>query len=797
MVPTTTPFYWPWIPLMPVPHPDFFTSEKEKDDNPAYDNSVARWCISSVIDTARNYYLNEYVANMAMVNNMTGAASWGSSEQVREFLGDQNNPTGRLALKYAIMQPSYTRLVGSASRLSISPKAVSWSSNVAARLDAKLAERLLYAQAASLGGEIGEAVMQNTGVLPDEDAEEQRFRNLWTDPYESTMTRFLTSLSKHQGFEDMRRQVAGNISTSGVGSVYFFTNGNNVEKMVCDPAEIGWDMRAKKPDFSDGMFCYWYPAMDVPSIAEQYQPSDDVLKALQKWANQSVPYSNVGTYAWPGGKYRVFKTQFKDFRTIERGYVSVDGVPTFVTINEPDYARRDGQPRYTDKDLIPPPENEFTVTWSNKEFKQMKVKRKIQYLRYCDFIPWEYLPYSVTKGTKVDTQAYREVMRDLKDQGMNFISNCGDLVLDHGCHPLQERDPDDIYGVSFTHKFASWMYVGNLPVAPLSCMRDMQSVMNATLSDMMMRLSRAEMPTTIFDQDALAGANLRQEDVVANLKIGKAFGIQSQVVGGVQNAISQTANSLGPDFFNRFTILNQLYQMNQNSSGLYDQNFGAPGGQDMLVRVKELQNQQAGIMLQPFMDTNESVFKQCHQFNASGSKLFYAQRPWLLNRLVGDEGEKIIIESQDFMNEAFRVEVVMSASPEQRKEEARMMIIGQGGYLDRGFLDATMATELLANGALPEDVDQAAARHTKRVAEAQQAMAEDQKKQMALAAAQERMDLLNEQEQKLGLEQGKLGLNADKAKMSAVKPIISAQAEWLKPMDHDMQPEAEDALAGR
>lgn len=785
-----TPYYWPWIPLMPVPRPSILTPERVKDsDESGYDNATARWCISSVIDTARNYYLNEYVANVAMVNNMTGAASWGSTEQIREFLGDQNNPTGRLALKYAIMQPSYTRLVGSASRLSISPKAVSWSSNVAARLDAKMSERLLMAQAASLGGEIGEAVMKNTGVLPDEEAEERAFLNTWTDPYERTMTRFLTSLAKHQDLDGIRKQVAGNIATSGVGSVYYFTNGNNVEKMVCDPSEIGWDMRAKKTDFSDGTFCYWYPAMDVASIAEEYQPKDEIIRNLEKWANQSLPYSNVGTYAWPGGKYRVFKTQFKDVRTVERGYVMEDGVPSFCTINEPDPSRRDGKPEYTDKDLIPPPENRFTATWSEKEFRQKKVSRRIQYLRFCDFIPWEYLPFTYTKNTKVGTREYMEVKRDLKDQGMDFTTVCGDLVLAHGRHPLQERDPDDVYAVSFTHKFASWMWLGNLPVAPLSCMRDIQSVMNATLSDQMLRLSRAEMPTTIFDEGALAGANITQEEAVANLKIGKAFGIQSQIVGGVNQAVTQTANGLGPDFFNRFTILNQLYQMNQNSSGLYDQNFGAPGGQDMLVRVKELQNQQSGIMLQPFMDTNESVFKQCHQFNASGAKQFYAQRTWLLNRLVGDEGERIIIESQDFMDEAFRVEVVMSASPEQRKEEARMMIIGQGGYLDRQLLDDVTAMQLLADGALPEDVDMAAAQFTKRKAEAQQQMLQQQQQQAAMLAAQQRLDALNQQEQELAERQGKLALGNKKADQAAMRPLIAEQAKWLGPQDMDFKEE--------
>ena len=190
-------------------------------------------------------------------------------------------------------------------------------------------------------------------------------------------------------------------------------------------------------------------------------------------------------------------------------------------------------------------------------------------------------------------------------------------------------------------------------------------------------------------------------------------------------------------------------------------------------------------MMKPLLSCNQSIFTQCHQFNSMAGRMFYAQRPWLLNRFVGDEGERILMASQDMMDEAFRVEVTVAASPEQRQEQARMMISGEGGYLDRQFLDPQTATQLLADGAMPEDVDRAAARFTKMLAEAQEQLQQQQQQQMAMAAAGEQMNALNEQEQKLSDQQGKLALGNKKADQTAMKPLIAAQAEWLKPQEQD------------
>jgi len=237
----TATSYPSWMPLRPVSRPSRLTPQRVKDANEDYDNQVTRFWASGIDSGRRTSYLSEYIANCGMTANLTGAASWGSSQQIRELLGDQNNPTGRNAWKYTMMQPMYTRLIGTCCSMNINAQAKSWAANVASRRDTELAKRVLLASAAELGGPLQEAMENMYGVRPDAKAEERQFRNTWTDPYEKTVTNFITALSKHQDFEGMKQRIASNIGLSGIGAVAFFDVGNNIESMVIDPAEFIYD----------------------------------------------------------------------------------------------------------------------------------------------------------------------------------------------------------------------------------------------------------------------------------------------------------------------------------------------------------------------------------------------------------------------------------------------------------------------------------------------------------------------------------------------------------------------------
>ena len=739
-----------WIPIAPTTRPSSFTPQADKDNDDAYDVQRARWCIASIDQEAINSYMREYAANAAMVQNNAGAASWGSTDIIREFLGDETNPTGRLAFKFPMMQPVHTRMVASIATVGITPKATAWTSNVIARKDAALSERLMYAQAAAMGGPLGDAVMNNTGASPDPEQEERFFDATWTDPYERAMTNLLLAAHKHQGLDYLKWKIASNIALSGVGAVAMFPQSNRIEAMVCEPQDVLWDPAATKADYTDGAFVGWRPLMDVEAIAEEYQPKANVIKGLDNWARQSPAGYNTQS-GWPTRRPRVFKIYFRDIRTVERGFVMEDGEITFATINRPDPSLPNMAPKWTDKDLVIPPVNDFTNTWTAAEKAARKIRRMVQVLRYCDFIPWEYLPGAVTQNMKADSKEAQMRREELAKTGISFTGSCGDVVLAHGEYDYQEKDPDDVFGVEFPIKFSTWMYIAGRPIAPLSCVRDIGSVMNAVMSDIMRRMSRADMPTTVFDEAALAGANITQNEAAKNLKNGKAFGIKAQLAGGVPQSVMQTATGLGAEFYNHFRIVDTLYVYTQNLTGVYDQNFGAPG-QDQLVRVKELQNRQSGLMLSPLLFAAEHLFLQIHRFNGGPGKLFYGGRPWLLNAMVGDEGDMVILSSKDLMNEQFRVEVVLSQSPQQEREDARQMILAQGGYLDRQMLDTQEATALLARGANIKDVDDAAARFTKRLAEAQAMQAEAMQREQQGMIAQETKNKLDEREDDLAVK---------------------------------------------
>jgi hypothetical protein len=767
--------FWPWLTIGPVVRPSRLTPWDQKGE--AYDDNCATYYLGSIWQPYRNFYLQEYAANLNLAYN--GVSSWGSDQVVREFLGDENNPTGRMAWKYAVFQPMHTRLVGAGDGVSVSAKATSWSSNLQTRKEAALYDRLLKSQLAQMGEPL-DAAMAAQGVSPDERREEELHENLWTDPYEKAVTNLITAMGKRQNLSRKQRKVASNIALSGVAAIHQFINGNNIEAEVCEPHEVGWDTTAIRPDFSDGEFVYHSRLMDVDAIAEQFQPSKDKIKALDKWANmQSAMFSTMQNPGWPQRKPRVFTVYYKDMQYVERGFVLKDGEPHYCTINMPDPSRKDGKPEYTDNDLIPPPENEWTVTWTDQEWKQKKQVKAVERLRYCTMIPWQYLP-----GAYTNNQPFLKRAQTLDPSDLAHVSLTGNMVLESGEYPLQESDPDDKYMVEFPIKFASWMYMGGNAIAPLSCVRDIQGMMNATLSDMLMRMSRAEMPTTVFDHDALAAAGITAAEAVRNLKQGRSFSVKSMLVGGVNQAIKTTETGLGPEFYQRFNIIDKLYQMAQNSTGIYDQNFGAPGGEDQLVRVKEMQSRQSGVMLRPFIAAIQDLFEQVHQANAQAGKKFYAARPWALNQMVGNEGERMLIESKEMTNEQFRVETVLTMDAEQRKQDADNMILMQGGYMDRGLLDAKSAADLLGRS-LPEAVNEGARQFTRRMAEAQKAMAEQQQQQQqAMMAAQQQANL-EQQEMELSKLSVDTAMKQEAMERKSAQPIIQAAARHLEPNEQE------------
>lgn len=767
--------FWPWVTLGGVQRPSRLTPKDQKDEN--YDSNCARYYLASVWSDYRNFYLKNYAANMRYAAG--GDDAWGEAQDIKEFLGGEKDPSGRLALKNFVLQPMHTRLVGAADNISIDPSAEAVTQFTKTRYEAELSKMLVYSMASQAGPMMASAY-EGMGVSPDEDQTAYAQDLNYQDEYVKAMGSLLTMMGNHQKMDKKKRQAASNIALSGLFAWHAFPSGSHIEGYLPRPEEVGWDTTATQPDFSDGSFCYIARQMDVSDIAEQFQASKDKLKELDRWANMEASQVSGGNIGWPQKKPRVITTYYKDRESVERGFVMKDGEEIYVTINVKDPASRDEKPVYTDKDLVKPPDNEFTVTWTDAEIKAKKQTREIETVRYCTMIPWEYLPGPFTEG-----KPYKDRSK-IGPNKQTILGPTGDMILESGEYPLQEADPDQEFRVQFPLKFQTWTYMGGLVLAPLSAARDPQRMMNMVISDIVYRMERAGIPSVGLDSDATAGAGNKQADIIRALKDGKPYFLKGALVGGIQNAVTVTDTSVGASFFAQWQILEHLYDMAQKATGIYDQNYGAPGSSDQLVGTKKLQLQQAGVMMQPFYAALSDGFEQVHQFNAQAGKRFYCARPWTLKQWTGDMGAKTLEAAKDLNSESFRVKVTLTVDSAGRKKEADMMILGQGGYMDRGLLDAQAAAELLDRSYAP-DIADGARKFTKRMAQAQQQQAQAQQQQQQQAEMGMRQQEIEAQQAQLGQEQQQAELENRKLDVKQQAPFNQAKSRWLEPPELEAQ----------
>jgi len=762
MEPFTNPI-WQWLTILPATPPPKTTPENQKDE--AYHAQWARFYMSQQYAPYRNWYTSWYATNLRYAVDSEDA--WGEEDDIRMFLGDEENPTGRTVLKWPLIRPTLTRLTGAVDNVSINAKASSATPQFAkTRKETALGIALLKSQAAQAGPMMAGAY-KSSGISPSEEATEAAHDSFYNDSLIRGITSMVNILALKSKLESKKRKTAENMALSGLAAAHCSIHGADLMWELCDPSEIGWDTSALRPDFSDGEYAFVCPQMSVSAIAERWQPKAAVIKALDDFATKAISATqNVGWRGgWPQRRPRVPTVYWKDLKYVERGYVIKDGDLHYCTIGEPDPDT--GEIPYTRNDLVDPPKNRWTMMWTESERKDRFQRKAIELVRYCSFIPWEYFPASFVGTSTYNTRD--SISNDAKELGIK-----GDIVFDYGVYPLQEADPDNTYSVEFPIKFSAWSYLSGFVISPIAAAISPQRVMNQVTSDLMWRMSKGGNKGLAFDSDAAIGGSMTEQEVITAIKNGDPVSLKGSINGGVQNSIKEYNASVGAEFYNMFTVLEKLSGIAQASTGVYDQNFGAPGSGDQLVGVKQLQLQQAGVMQQPFYAAIADLYEQIHQFNAQAGKEYYARMPWILSQMVGDTEAAAIEMSKDMTLEQFRIEVKLTPDSEVTRHYVDTELIPL--YLQMQLLDPQSASELLGRS-LPEDVYAKSREFTKRAAMAARKMQEDQAKQQQMAGLVAQDQMLGQQQHETAMKMSDQALTADQINQKAQAPEVTAAAK--------------------
>lgn len=748
MLGTTSFNFFRWIEIAPEERPERTLPESEKDTEDYH------------LKCARHYagrhqgWYSDWFRMMAAIN--TGFANeqlWGMPEDKEMFLMNKGVTTTRRALKSPLIRPMVTRLVGQLSRVSVQAEAKAATQAATTRRENAMKQAVLFARAAQQGGPMAEA-MGSMGVEPDEEKMSRMAEQTFQDMFVIATNSILTMCSQKNNLEAMRKTIGEQLAVSGMAAMHAYTHGSELRWEPLMHEEVIFDTSCNKPDFTDMEYCGLMKIVNVPDLAERYQPKKEVIKQLDSLSR--APNADANRQWTRDAGPRVATIYWKDIRWVEKGFVEGLSGPELVDIDEIDPDTK--KPRYTEADLIDPPQNQYTAHWTGKTDR-----RCVQYIRYCTFIPREYTP-NMSGSTAGDPTA----------------SKSEDVVLSYGVYQLQETHSDDVYTVNFPIKFSTWSYISGYVVAPVSAAVSPQRVMNQVLSDVVWRMSKAKGTSRAFDPHAITavpGQTIKQ--FLHDAAEGDDVILKATHLGGIPQAMGEIQGGYDKGLFEGLGILENLRDIAENSTGIFKENYGAPDGPNQLVGVKQLQLQQASVMQQPFYDAVQRLYEQVHQFNAQAGRQWYIRHPWVLEDMVGTEGRDVLDVAGDYQYEQFRVEVKLALNSDEIKQATDQLALQ---FYQLQLADGVTATQGLGKE-YPEQLYSRVAQYNKEAKEAAIAQAEADAAAAQEAALMQEEAALAQQETDLYGQMVDASLKADQINQKAQAPITHALVESLKPQD--------------
>ena len=416
-----------------------------KDKN--YHRDYAKFCLSTMDNYIYRKYVNKCLVNWSFFKG--GDGQWVFDEDIESFFLDESGDVrNRLKWTKNVIKPMVQQYVGNAIRLQYNAEAQCISDFVINKREKQIAEAVSHAKNAQNHPMLKSMIQENHQVEDTPEETEQMFRNVFSEQYEKDINNLIKYVVEDVNMQELKVQITRNLAICGLGIYKGYECNEVYEAESVNPLFFGWDMSAVKPDLSDAEYMFEWYYMDSPSILERYQSlSKKERQAIENYSRNnsqnSVHKIVNNVYTIPGSKIPVYEVYWKDIEKKEYGWVVDEyGYPYYTMINDPNS-------EYTDSDLIKPPTDEHQERMGDKKKETIYV----DVMRFCIMIPQE----EIGNGS-------------------------GDIILDYGILPYQEKNLYDPANVKFPYKCYTWVYDRGEILSPLDDTIDPQRFLNRTIS---------------------------------------------------------------------------------------------------------------------------------------------------------------------------------------------------------------------------------------------------------------------------------------------------------------------------
>ena len=638
--------------------PLFFTYQSNRpnriadEKNEDYHLKFARWSLTSMNHPVWRRFITKSLINWSFYKG--GDGQWIYDEDLEAFFLDESGDVrNRLKISKNLIRPMVEQYVGNAVRLAYDAGATSTSDFIINRREKELARLKFFEDVEQALPEFNNAIRNNIPLGETPMQTEEIFENAWQDDFEDQINYLLQYIEKDVDIETLKVIITKHLAITGLGIYKGHEQNLRYIGTYTDPIFFFFDLSAKRPDLSDAEYMGEWYYMDVPSILERWQNlTDKQRRTIERYSiNESIDIHRLinNYYSVGGAKIPVYESYWKDIEVQEYGWVEDPyGYPYFALINHEDS-------EFTDKDLIEPPDNahEKMVDKGKK-----KTKVYVDVLRYCIFIPKE-------------------------EVGVENAGE-GDIVLEYGEVPYQEKYKMSPSSVEFPYKCHTWSYDKGEILSPLDDAINPQRFINRLLSVAESHINNARGAGTVIAKDAVDPRD-GEETIHRNVNKSKTIFVDTTRTGSVQNSVGTYGTSIGQGTMNLFNIINEMQVSLQDITGINEAMTGTQGGSDALVGVIQSQIQRGSLVQEPFYWALTSILKGAYQQMASMGKRIYAENPRRLAIMVGDKGMQQIMLTKDMLMEDFRVFIERKESEpaERANADALLFTLVQAGLIDQ------------------------------------------------------------------------------------------------------------------
>tara|TARA_R110001606_G_scaffold399074_1_gene580330 strand:- start:1228 stop:3432 length:2205 start_codon:yes stop_codon:yes gene_type:complete len=712
--------------------------------NKKYHSDYAKFCLSTMDNYIYRRYINRCLVNWSFFKG--GDGQWIFDEDVESFFLDESGDVrNRLKWTKNVIKPMVQQYVGNAIRLSYDAKATCISDFVINKRERDLAELKGFEQLAKEFPFFEDIIKERQPIEDTEVETEELFQNAWVESYEDDINNLLNFIQEEVNLEELKVQITRNLALCGMGIYKGYEEGDNYKADSVNPLFFGWDMSAIKPDLSDAEYMFEWYYMDSPSIFERYQDlSKKEREAIENYSNvnsnNSMHRFVNNVYTIPGSKVPVYEVYWKDIERKEYGWVNDEyGYPYYTMINDSDS-------KYKDKDLIDPP-NETHKDRMNGKKKEIIY---VDIMRFCIFIPQE-----------------------------EIGQESGDIVLDFGIMPYQEKNLYDPSNVKFPYKCYTWVYDRGEVLTPLDDVIDPQRFLNRTLSVVESQMTNMRGTGSVISKSAVDDRDA-EADVIRNINSSKPIFVDTDRVGSVQNAIGTYGTNMGQGTLQMFQVIQSVQQSIQDVTGVNEAMTGTQGGNDVLVGVVEAQIQRGSLVQEPFYWALTSILKQACEHMVTVGKSIYHDNPRKLAIIVGDRGLQNISISIDDLMQDYRIFIKRSESEEKGRASANQLLFT---LLQAGMIDQMVFSNLY-DRASPDLVAKALRTHQrdKALAQSQADRAQNTGDQQAPGQEAQLMQMMaGEQQQQEAKETENMEVSHDnELEKIALKEAAKTERDVLK-----------------